>query len=96
MIEMLGVLAIIAVLSVGGIASYTKAMERYKLIKYREGIVELVSNFIHNYRAWGSHYCKDGETCLSSLTINDIYEICYYYKDKPDTYKYAIQFVFKN
>lgn len=54
------------------------------------------SDEIPYYRAWGSHYCKDGETCLSSLTINDIYEICYYYKDKPDTYKYAIQFVFKN
>ena len=47
MIEMLGVLAIIGVLSASGIAGYTKAMERYKLIKYREGIVELVSNFIH-------------------------------------------------
>ena len=54
------------------------------------------SDEIPYYRAWGSHYCKDGETCLSSLTINDIYEICYYYKDKPDTYKYAIQFVLKN
>lgn len=31
MIEMLGVLAIIGVLSVGGIAGYSKAMEKYKL-----------------------------------------------------------------
>ena len=33
MIEMLGVLAIIGVLSVGGIAGYSKAMEQYKLNK---------------------------------------------------------------
>ena len=46
MIEMLGVLAIIAVLSVAGIAGYSKAMEKYKLIKYREGMVELISNFL--------------------------------------------------
>lgn len=33
MIEMLGVLAIITVLSVGGIAGYSKAMEKYKVNK---------------------------------------------------------------
>ena len=33
MIEMLGVLAIIGVLSVGGIAGYSKAMEQYKINK---------------------------------------------------------------
>ena len=36
MIEMLGVLAIIGVLSVGGIAGYSKAMEKYKLNKVTE------------------------------------------------------------
>ena len=46
MIEMLGVLAIIAVLSVGGIAGYSKAMETYKLNRYREGLAELLSNFL--------------------------------------------------
>ena len=33
MIEMLGVLAIVGVLSVGGIAGYSKAMEKFKLNK---------------------------------------------------------------
>ena len=33
MIEMLGVLAIIGVLTVGGIAGYSKAMEKYKMNK---------------------------------------------------------------
>ena len=37
MIEMLGVLAIIAVLTVGGIAGYSKAMEKWKINKTLEG-----------------------------------------------------------
>ena len=37
MIEMLGVLAIIGVLSVGGIAGYSKAMEKWKINKTIEG-----------------------------------------------------------
>lgn len=49
MIEMLGVLAIIGVLSVGGIAGYSKAMYKYKLTKvyyygrFRYGSLRLVS-----------------------------------------------------
>jgi Tfp pilus assembly protein PilE len=34
MIEMLGVLAIVGVLSVGGIAGYSKAMTNYKMNKF--------------------------------------------------------------
>ena len=203
MIEMLGVLAIIAVLSVGGIAGYSKAMEKYKLIKYREGMVELVSNFlqikdelptsnttwtnnypeimhemglipaefeyvnkttlkdgfgvamkiyhdgrpgenhynfgfyftnsrlsslachelletviefrndVHElyrqpygrpsgvdyipyYQVYGSRFCVKGVKCLSNLTMNDIHEICYYYKGKSEDYVYAVQFYFKD
>ena len=203
MIELLGVLAIIAVLSVAGIAGYSKAMEKYKLIKYREGMVELISNFlqikdelptsnttwtynypeimhemgvipaefeyvnkttlkdgfgvamniyhdgrpgenhynfgfhftnsrlsslachelletviefrndVHElyrqpygrpsgvdyipyYRVWGSRFCVKGKKCLSNLTMNDIHEICYYYKGKSEDYVYAVQFYFKD
>ena len=44
MIEMLGVLAIIGVLSVGGIAGYSKAMEKWRVNK----TVELVEEITHN------------------------------------------------
>ena len=44
MIEMLGVLAIIGVLSVGGIAGYTKAMEKFKINKTAEQISQIVTN----------------------------------------------------
>ena len=44
MIEMLGVLAIIGVLSVGGIAGYSKAMHRYRLNKAIEQITYIAGN----------------------------------------------------
>lgn len=44
MIEMLGVLAIIGVLSVGGIAGYSKAMLKYKTNKAIDEITQLSSN----------------------------------------------------
>ncbi|MBQ8671190.1 MAG: hypothetical protein IJ525_01580 [Alphaproteobacteria bacterium] len=44
MIEMLGVLAIIGVLSVGGIAGYSKAMQKYKINKTIEQITLIAGN----------------------------------------------------
>ena len=44
MIEMLGVLAIIGVLSVGGIAGYSKAMEQFKINKFIDQVSQIVVN----------------------------------------------------
>lgn len=44
MIEMLGVLAIIGVLSVGGIAGYSKAMMQYKINKTVDQISQITGN----------------------------------------------------
>jgi type II secretory pathway pseudopilin PulG len=44
MVEMLGVLAIIGVLSVGGISGYSKAMAKFKLIKAQDQITMLLMN----------------------------------------------------
>ena len=44
MIEMLGVLAIIGVLSVGGIAGYSKAMHIYRINKFIEQVTLIVGN----------------------------------------------------
>ena len=44
MVEMLGVLAIIGVLSVGGIAGYAKAMSKYKLNKVEDQVSHIVAN----------------------------------------------------
>ena len=46
MVEMLGVLAIIGVLSVGAIAGYSKAMMKYKLNKHAEAVNMLINNVI--------------------------------------------------
>ncbi len=44
MIEMLGVLAIIGVLSVGGIAGYSQAMSKFKVTKTTDQIQTMVTN----------------------------------------------------
>lgn len=44
MIEMLGVLAIIGVLSVGGIAGYSKAMAKYRANKMMDQVSHMVAN----------------------------------------------------
>lgn len=44
MVEMLGVLAIIGVLSVGGIAGYSKAMTKFKINKTMDQVSMLVAN----------------------------------------------------
>ena len=46
MVEMLGVLAIIGVLSVGAIAGYSKAMMKYKLNKHAEAVNMLINNVL--------------------------------------------------
>ncbi len=52
MVEMLGVLAIIGVLSVGGIAGYSKAMYKQKMNKS----IDIVSNILMGMREWASKY----------------------------------------
>ena len=51
MVEMLGVLAIIGVLSVGAIAGYSKAMTKYKLNKQAEQISWLL-NVLNRYKTF--------------------------------------------
>ncbi|MBQ8670952.1 MAG: type II secretion system protein [Alphaproteobacteria bacterium] len=63
MIEMLGVLAIIGVLSVGGIAGYSKAMMKYRINK----TIEQISLIAGNVRAfWGPQKNYIGVTCWSN------------------------------
>ena len=55
MIEMLGVLAIIGVLSVGGIAGYSKAMMKYRVNKSIEQI-SLISQNVRSFFASQRNY----------------------------------------
>jgi type II secretory pathway pseudopilin PulG len=55
MIEMLGVLAIIGVLSVGGIAGYSKAMMKVKINKTVSQMSQMVSNIHTLYKSQSSY-----------------------------------------
>ena len=56
MVEMLGVLAIIGVLSVGGITGYRTAMDRYKANKLINDIQIGLMEMSAQYKATGSYY----------------------------------------
>ena len=62
MVEMLGVLAIIGVLSVGAIAGYSKAMFKYKLNKQTEQINQLFNGITQYY-----HQLSNTENLLPVL-----------------------------
>ena len=66
MIEMLGVLAIIGVLSVGGIAGYSKAMEKFKANKWRQQVEDLIFNIKEAYKFQGQ-YGREDENILPTL-----------------------------
>ena len=65
MIEMLGVLAIIGVLSVGGIAGYSKAMMKYRINKTIEQITLIAGN-VRSF--FGPQKNYTGITCWGSST----------------------------
>ncbi len=65
MIEMLGVLAIIGVLSVGGIAGYSKAMQKYRINKTIEQIT-LIGGNVRSFFASQNNY--EGVKCFCSLS----------------------------
>ena len=70
MIEMLGVLAIIGVLSVGGIAGYSKAMHRYRVnktidqITYMAGAIRTFFAPQKSYNGLTAH-CIPNQPCLA-------------------------------
>ena len=87
MVEMLGVLAIIGVLSVGAIAGYQKAMFKYKLNKQAQQLNQVINTVAINWRhfAFSGHvvnilpyFVKLGDIPKEMITGNDdriIYDI---------------------
>ena len=68
MVEMLGVLAIIGVLSVGAIAGYSKAMFKYRLNKHAESFSMFLNEAIKLLPDLQRHYGKN-ITTNNSLTL---------------------------
>ena len=72
MIEMLGVLAIIGVLSVGGIAGYSKAMEKYKLNKVMSEYSMLVYGILEHIDDFRKYSGSKGNSLSNVLEALDI------------------------
>ena len=71
MIEMLGVLAIIGVLSVGGIAGYSKAMNKFKTNKVADNVSMLVANIKTLYAQQKTYDGLDNYSAVSMGVVPD-------------------------
>lgn len=71
MIEMLGVLAIIGVLSVGGIAGYSKAMNKYKTNKVADNVSMIVTNIRTLYAQQNNFTGLTTENAISMGVVPD-------------------------
>ena len=69
MVEMLGVLAIIGVLSVGAIAGYGKAMMKYKLNKQTEQLNQLINAVTQYFPQLNSEIIIDLVPILKKLNV---------------------------
>lgn len=74
MVEMLGVLAIIGVLSVGGIAGYSKAMNKYKINKTNDQLSMLIANIRTLFSSQSSYDGLNNGTAIQyGVVPNDMY-----------------------
>ena len=71
MIEMLGVLAIVGVLSVGGIAGYSKAMEKFKINKTIEQVAQIATNIRTLYAQQKSFSGLNNTTAIQMGVVPD-------------------------
>ena len=71
MIEMLGVLAIVGVLSVGGIAGYSKAMEKFKINKTIDQISQIATNIRTLYAQQTTYAGLNGQTAYQMKVTPD-------------------------
>ena len=71
MIEMLGVLAIIGVLSVGGIAGYSKAMNKFKTNQVADNVSMLVANIKTLYAQQKTYTGLNNTSAVSMGVVPD-------------------------
>lgn len=79
MIEMLGVLAIVGVLSVGAVAAFNKAMTKYRINKWIDELNTVIQSFLRYEQDWKRTAKKTGHSNVGNMakTIGVI----------PDTWK---------
>lgn len=76
MVEMLGVLAIIGVLSVGGISGYSKAMAKFKLTKAQDQMSMILMNIRTAFATSSSYIGLNNGTAISfGIAPNEMFNV---------------------
>ncbi len=76
MVEMLGVLAIIGVLSVGGISGYSKAMAKFKLTKAQDQMSMILMNIRTAFATSSSYEGLNNGTAISfGIAPNEMFNV---------------------
>ena len=71
MVEMLGVLAIIGVLSVGGIAGYSMAMSKFKITKTIDQVQTIITNLRTLYASQRTYTALSASTAFNMGILTD-------------------------
>ncbi len=71
MVEMLGVLAIVGVLSVGGIAGYSQAMSKFKVTKAMDQVQTIIQNIRTLYASQRRYSSLKGESAYQIGILTD-------------------------
>ena len=71
MVEMLGVLAIIGVLSVGGIAGYSMAMSKFKITKTIDQVQTIITNLRTLYASQRKYTALSATSAYNMSVLND-------------------------
>ncbi len=71
MVEMLGVLAIIGVLSVGGIAGYSMAMSKFKITKTIDQVQTIITNLRTLYASQRTYSALNASTAYNMGILTD-------------------------
>lgn len=70
MVEIIGVLAVIGVLSVGGLAGYSKAIQKNKINKTEDEVMQIMINLRTLFSTAGSEFTFDEEDLEKAIKAN--------------------------
>lgn len=92
MVEMLGVLAIIGILSIGGIAGYTMAMNRYRANKILDvaSKLSIMAQTQKHTEGWNTALNPVYEEIIGDISLDGEYETTFFVSEDGNVTVYSV------